>query len=248
MAKFVDRTGETWLSNQGYTMEIIHYENCTDSTVLFKDEKNTTVTNLHYCNIVKGAVNNPNHISVRGIGFLGEGIYKSRDKVLKKYSIEYSHWSHMLDRCYGKTTEAYSKCTVVEGWYNFQNFAKWFNENYDPEIMKGWHLDKDILVKGNKIYGPNTCCLIPNEINVLIVKSSRNGMPPGIRKRGKKYECRVKHEGVQKSKVFTTKIEAFKEYKKQKELIIKKSASRWKGIIEENVYRAIIDYKIEITD
>lgn len=56
----------------------------------------------------------------------------------------------------------------------FSNFLKWFNGNY----IKGYALDKDILIKGNKVYSPETCCFVPYEINTLVTnrKNGRNGI------------------------------------------------------------------------
>ena len=44
------------------------------------------------------------------------------------------------------------------------------------------HLDKDILIKGNKIYSPQTCCFVPENLNSLITKndSIRNNLPIGV--------------------------------------------------------------------
>ena len=43
------------------------------------------------------------------------------------------------------------------------NYEKWKIENR-------WAVDKDIIVKGNKIYSPDTCCLVPNYINIVFTK------------------------------------------------------------------------------
>ena len=56
-----------------------------------------------------------------------------------------------------------------------------------------YHLDKDILVKGNKVYSPETCCFVPQEINSLLVTSvrSRGDQPIGVsyNKLTQKYEA-----------------------------------------------------------
>ena len=36
---------------------------------------------------------------------------------------------------------------------DFQVFSKWYEENY----IEGFQLDKDIITKGNRVYGPTTC-------------------------------------------------------------------------------------------
>ena len=47
---------------------------------------------------------------------------------------------------------------------------------------------------------------------------------------------------------FDTPEEAFQAYKTAKEECIKEVADKWKGLISEQVYNALINYKIEITD
>lgn len=42
------------------------------------------------------------------------------------------------------------------------------DENWKPH-MEGWHLDKDILLKGNKVYSPETCAFVPAKINSLLI-------------------------------------------------------------------------------
>lgn len=78
-------------------------------------------------------------------------------------------WENMKQRCYSEKYQekypTYKGCYVCDDWLNYDNFKKWFDENYNPETMKGFVLDKDILVEGNKIYSPDTCCFVPQEIN-----------------------------------------------------------------------------------
>ena len=72
----------------------------------------------------------------------------------------------MFDRCYYSgyqdNNPTYRGCTVAEEWHNFQNFAKWYEDNY----IEGYQLDKDIKVEGNKVYGPDTCMFISKQENV----------------------------------------------------------------------------------
>lgn len=48
-------------------------------------------------------------------------------------------------------------------------------------MEKYWHLDKDILVAGNKIYSPETCLFVPNRINSLLIRGVKTGpLPLGV--------------------------------------------------------------------
>ena len=63
----------------------------------------------------------------------------------------YSIWEAMLNRCYGATNRSsnnYIGNTCCMEWYSFNNFLTWWSNNYIPE----YQLDKDLLVKNNKIY------------------------------------------------------------------------------------------------
>lgn len=118
-------------------------------------------------NINKGSVKDDMHPSVVGVGFLGVGPYKARGDGVAREA--YTAWSGMLRRCYShefiKKYPTYSGCSVVVEWHNFQVFAEWYFSNH-PTDGKDYHLDKDIKVKGNKIYSPETCLFVSLEDNV----------------------------------------------------------------------------------
>ena len=154
-------------------------------------------------------------------------------------------WSSMLQRVYSNNYSAYKECTVDERWHNFQNFAKWFEENYNPETMEGWQLDKDILVKGNKIYSPETCCFVPIEINTIF----KNDRQKGYNKTAKgNFIVRVNKLNYRETVGrFNTESEAFQAYKVEKEKYIKEVAEKWKELISDRVYQAMYNYQVEIT-
>lgn len=169
----------------------------------------------------------------------------------------YSRWCDMKSRCYNKKCQdrdvVYKGIIVCEEWHDFQNFAQWFEENYNPEIMKEWQLDKDILVKGNKIYSPETCCFVPKEVNILFTKrkSKRGKFPIGVtyHSRDLKFMARIiKYGKVHHLGYFDSPEESFQSYKTAKEEYIKEVANKWYGKISQNCYQALINYQVEITD
>lgn len=116
-----------------------------------------------------------------------------------------------------------------------------------------WHLDKDILVRDNKVYYPETCCFVPSEINKLlsVKKSNRGKYPPGVtlRKDGKRFQSRVTKYGERVCLgLFNTPEEAFQVYKEAKEKYIKEIADKWKGFIEPKVYKALYEFEIRESD
>ena len=204
--------------------------------------------------VKKGNIQNPYCKSVCGVGYLGEGEYKTsrfnNEKILYYYK-----WQGMLERCYSnKALERksnYKGVTVCEEWHNFQVFAQWFEENFSLETMQGWHLDKDILAKGNKIYSPETCCIVPIEINNIFVRNRhiKRTLPIGVRKVGIKYVAEICIFNKNKNLgVFKTIEEAFQVYKTAKEQYIKEVADKWKDLISDQVYEAMHNYQVEITD
>ena len=75
----------------------------------------------------------------------------------------------MFARCYNEkyhiNRPTYTNCEVCSEWYNYQNFGKWYEENYYEVQGEQMCLDKDILVKDNKLYSPSTCTFVPKRIN-----------------------------------------------------------------------------------
>jgi hypothetical protein len=251
MSKKENRVGEKHITNEGYEIEIIEYFGAFNCTVQFNDRFNTILYNVIYHQVTKRNIENPNHPKTYNIGYMGIGKFFAKKNGVKTQ--HYIVWSGIIRRCYNENERhkypSYKGCLVVEEWHNFQNFAQWFDENYNPETMQDWQLDKDILVKGNKIYSPETCCFVPQEINLLFVNSPNklNDLPKGVIKHGNKYRARFgknrKHIGL-----FNIPEEAFHAYKIAKEQHIKETADEWKGLISEEVYQAMYNYVVEITD
>lgn len=164
------RVGEKYITNQGYEIQIVAYRRRSDCDVVFLNSG--LVVSSNYNVIKKGGVENPFHLSVFGVGCIGVGEYNPKGKF-------YETWRSILRRCYNKKfqekQQTYKGVTVCEEWHNFQNFAKWMDENYNIETMLGFELDKDIICSVCKLYSPATCCFVPREINMLFrVNSSRD--------------------------------------------------------------------------
>lgn len=247
---FINRLGEKHITNEGYEVEIIEYKTSTDCTFKFNDAQQTIVKG-DYKGVRNKWLKNPNHPSVCGVGYYGIGNYSTTGRNVKMVSI----WRSLIQRCYSDKAQerqkTYIGVTVCEEWKCFQNFAEWYEENWKPYMNTNWHLDKDILFKGNKIYSPETCCLIPQEINTLFIKCDkvRGKYPIGVVKKGSKYIAQISKNNKRfKSKPFNTPEEAFEVYKKVKEDYIKEFADKWKDKIEPRVYKVMYNYKVEITD
>ena len=167
----------------------------------------------------------------------------------KEESQSYKHWRSMNLRCYSKKYHerypTYIGCTVCDEWKTHSGFKKWFDRNY----IKGYSLDKDILIKGNKIYSPSTCCFVPVQINNIVIKrkKGRGELPIGVGYMNGRYRSFLHktHLGM-----FDSPIEAFNAYKKAKEKEINEIANDYyeKGLITKRVYNALINHKVEITD
>lgn len=188
--------------------------------------------------------------TVLGIGYKGVGKHLSCKN--GKKTKEYVLWKNMLHRCYSGKYKAYKMTSVCEEWYNFQNFAEWCN--LQPEFFNEKScLDKDILKKGNRVYCPEFCCFVPNEINIALAsrRSLRGGCPLGVcfdKSRGKYHSCLNKFKVQINLGRFNTPEEAFNVYKIAKEEYLKELAVSFKKSISDRVYEALLKYEVEVTD
>lgn len=201
-----------------------------------------------------GSFKNPTSPSVYGIGFLGDGPY--RPKGAEGVTREYSAWSGMLQRSYDEKIHerhpTYKDVEVCESWHNFQVFAEWYTRQLPSNFSATWHLDKDL--KRSKIYSPETCVLIPGEINTCLVKGGarRGELPIGVsyRTEMRKYRARC-HDGLGAAKNlghYDTPEEAFFAYKTFKEGWLKSLAEKYKDSLTGAAYEAILNYRVMITD
>jgi hypothetical protein len=150
-------------------VEVLQYENCNNILVKFSDGHTKKVAAKELRN---GSIKNDFSPNVCGVGFLGKGVYKATEYVdgKKVNTPAYEVWRGVMRRCYDETWQkskriTYSVCSVDSEWHNFQNFAEWYYNH--KHYGKGYHLDKDLSVLGNKIYGPQYCDLIPAEVNSI---------------------------------------------------------------------------------
>ena len=239
-------------------MKIIEYRNAKDIDIYFP-QYNWTFKHGRYSHFKEGSVICPYEKRFRGIGYLGEGEYKTREN--NKETRCYHEWMKILQRCYDSSYQekypTYKDCIICEEWMCYQNFAEWYYNNYYTINNEKMEIDKDILCKGNKLYNPQTCIIVPQRINKLFTKSNklRGDLPIGVyyNKQNKKYRSQIsKIENGKKQRVYlglyNTPQEAFESYKKAKENYIKQVADEYKPYIPKELYDAMYNYKVEITD
>jgi hypothetical protein len=247
-----DRIGEEKTNNFGSTMIIKEYRGCMDIDVYFP-KYNYTTEHVQYDNFKKGNIKCVYEPRTFEVGYLGEGEYNTsiNGKSTKYHEI----WIEMLRRCYSpkyiEKYPTYKGSEVCSQWHNFQNFARWVEENYYNIGEEQICLDKDILIKGNKIYSPQTCVFVPQTINKLFTKSNkcRGNLPIGVSRMDKKYRacCSVNKKNISLG-CYDTPEEAFQAYKNFKEKYIKEIAEKYKDKIPSKLYDAMIMYQVEIDD
>lgn len=175
-------------------------------------------------------------------------------KVNGKLTKEYHLWSDILNRCYSPRCQqkqpTYIGCSVSENFKNYSYFYEWC-QNQIGFGQENYHLDKDLLFKGNKYYSENTCVFLPRELNSLLIlrKACRGNLPLGVSTHKGKFRvqcCTNKssdHVGH-----FDTTEEAFQAYKQAKEEYIKTQAEQWRQFIDPRAYAALMAYEVLITD
>ena len=187
---------------------------------------------------------------------VGVNDWGSSIKVNGRNLQEYDLWHCMLRRCFDEKRKqeypTYQNVTCSKEWLSMTTFIE------DVSKMKGyglegWQLDKDILQKGNKLYSKETCCFVPAEVNLLLTKSdkSRGEYPIGVyfNKHAGKFMAELRINGKSKNLgYFNTAEEAFQAYKLAKEAQIKVVAQKWKHLLDEWVFQALMVYEVAIDD
>lgn len=169
---------------------------------------------------------------VRGIGH-SDGKYLT--SVDGKNVKEYTLWYDMLLRCteaFQNKYPTYKGTTCSEDFKVYSKFYEWCNRqigfNSKEENGRNWHLDKDILVRGNKVYGEDSCVFLPAEVNTILVKSNsiRGKHPLGVCRDERRdsfiVQCKIGNRDKKYLGRFKTPEQAFQAYKTFKEAYINK--------------------------
>lgn len=196
--------------------------------------------------IRKGSIKNPYEPFVVGVGYHGVGEFSARDG--DRHMGVYNTWKNMIIRgyCpkYKSKMPTYDDCTVDERWHNYQTFAKWHSEQYSED---GWQLDKDLLIKGNKIYSPEVCRMVPAEINTLFKENLPRGtdLPVGISYHGAGYRAMVGNGTGKRLRCPTRRDlhEAMMDYRTGKIEYVQEIANKWMDKICPLVYNVLMEYE-----
>jgi len=178
-----------------------------------------------------------------------------------KQAKEYKLWCRMLERCSSNfwiKRPTYIGTTCSDNFKSYSYFYDWCQEqkgfNSKDDDGKSFHLDKDILIKGNKLYSEYTCVFIPARLNTLLLKvdSKRGEFPIGVAlqsgtNRFRAY-CQIEGGKIKHLGLFNTTQEAFNVYKEFKENTVQEIANKYKDAVDKRVYEAFVNYKVEITD
>ena len=244
------KVGDVYSTSKCGDIVITDYISAKEVKVRFLDSGTEVITAAK--EIRSGGIRDHLAPTVFGVGYL-DGC---RGYVNNKATVSYRRWFGMLARCYDEYTQrvqpTYKDCTISETFKSFAMFDKWANSCVGSEKNK-WALDKDILVKGNKVYSEDTCCFVPNEINLLFVKSNktRGDFPIGVSfcKYHNRFVANIRKNGTRKYLGYSNNAEtAFYYYKEAKEAYIKEVANKWKDQIDIRTYTSLLNYKVEITD
>lgn len=239
--------GDVFPTNEGGSVTVIEYINAYEVIVEFNDRMKHR-TSKRASHIRSGLIRNPYKPSVYGVGYLGVGSARASENKVRTHG--YDIWKAMIGRCYDKKMQKKAPCyvgvTVCEEWHNFQNYYAWLVSQSD--YGKGYHLDKDLLFQGNKIYSPDTCVLIPSEINTAVTFSeTRNpNLPIGVTfdsAKNKYYACINIDGKTQSLGLYESISDARSAYVDKKESIVKGLAEKWKNKIDKRAYEALISWK-----
>lgn len=147
----------------------------------------------------------------------------------------------------------YEGVTISEKFGTFAIFKEWASTQIGAN-NEGWHIDKDILVPGNKVYSPDLCVFVPVQLNMMTptAKAIRGTLPIGVsREKSNRatYTARCSIDGKNvKFCGFKDVQSAFNKYKEIKEANIKRLAEEYKDRIDPRVYEALINKQVSITD
>ena len=232
-------------NNAGTKIKVLSY-NLDDNTFLLELDNGYKFTK-DCITVINKAFTTPYDLSYGGVGYLGEK-YVPND-----YPVIGNMWHSLLDRVVvrkgRKEFKTYEDCSVCDRWLCFSNFV--------DDMLEMWYdcdekleIDKDIKYKGNKVYSPENCLLVPHRINMLFrgwesgdnhatgvefIKSGEHKgkwkVKPQGRRKGEQDE--IFRTGVHKN--FKNERDAWEYYKNIKRKYVEKVLREYEGVVPEYI-------------
>lgn len=226
----------------GETFKVLEYNGYNDVLIEYQDGTKVKTSSIH---VVNNNPPNPNRKVIFGVGYHGVGDIPISNGGVKTDA--YVKWHGMLYRVYSgnvltdrKASACYNGTSVCENWYNFQNFARWFyNEKDKYSTDETLCLDKDLFGNGEKKYSEQTCCLLPYKLNIAIQLATKIHFDVDRNKwciscgNSKRRPAR---------KRFSSEEEAWEEYFRMKDALVKDTASAYIDKIPSNVYATLVNF------
>lgn len=232
--------GKTFETKSCGDVELLDYKGYNKVLAKFVDTGNTIWCS--FSNLQRGLIYDVLAKNVASnTGFIGIGKYTPTT-----HKVWYTKWAGMLLRCYDPKDTSYTRygamgVSVYKDWHNFQNFAEWCEGRSD--YQKGWELDKDIILSGNKKYHPDNCCFVPARINSLIIKSENiKGCWSDKDKRW--YFSYRDKDSMKIRKGFINQEDGQAWYAENKERVVKELAEIYKNLIDKRAYDGLILWKV----
>lgn len=248
--------GQKYTSKLGEVYEVVEY-NSANKGVVIKFESTGNLMTCSAKEVKNGSVKNTMQKNVFGVACFGVGPWKA--KVNGKFLPEYQLWIGLMTRIYHEPTlkdhPTYRSASICDEWHNFQNFAAWCQSQVGfltkQANSKSFALDKDLLVPNNKVYSSETCCFLPNHINVALKgRQSEKGeqIPSGVywHKASNSYTASANKNGKQYHLgCFATPEYAKVVFRKFKTEYLQELAEQYKDQISEAAYLALKNINLD---
>lgn len=230
-------------TSYGVPYEVVEYLGLSKYRVLFLDGNNYSAI-FHKSSILTNTMITPFTRVRGGIGYVGIGKYPA-SHTNEAYPFWVNLWSRLGKVEYTRNI-CYVDCSVQPEWESLQNFSDWY---FSSEFKDSkWQLDKDILVPGNRKYGPETCVIVPPEVNrFFILRNNKSGLPMGVSEQ---------HSGGYQSAIhynknsvalgtYETPEEAHDQFCIAKNKVGKILCEKWDGLLDPRVLDILSDYKLK---
>lgn len=159
----------------------------------------------------------------------------------------YQTWTNLLSRTHLESfwikQPAYRGCTMSPEWLTLSIFKEWYDENF----VEGWQLDKDLLIRGNMHYSPETCRYVPKALNTFD-NQSKSGTTGTAERKGfnlkKPWQAFINIEGSKKKKMLgyhETQAEAYHAHFVAKTEQAHILVDRYRGQVSDDVLDSILN-------